>query len=369
MQRPLFLGLLTFAWILLPVAGSSVRGADGAPPAKPPRTEDAVKKGLEYLARQQDRDGAWSGTGGNYKVALTALSGMALLMEGSRAGAGKYGVPLRKAVAWLLARSRADGLICTNDADDMHRYMFGHGFSVLFLSCVYQQEQDADRRKQLADVLHRAVAFTAKAQTTAGGWGYVSAADGNDFDEGPTTITQIQALRAARQAGIAVPRELTDRAAAYLKKATGKNGGVLYSVKSGCGGERPALTAGAVTSLFGPKEYDNPLVKQWIRFAQGSIPVGKAGGGSCGFEEYTHYYYAQVVYGLGDDGYVRLFPDSKPAERLTWTSYRDRMQDFIVSKQRADGSWEGSPIGPVLLTAWYLAVLQLDKDVLPLYRR
>jgi hypothetical protein len=140
-------------------------------------------------------------------------------------------------------------------------------------------------------------------------------------------------------------------------------------LKGGCRGERPSLTAGAVASLFGPKDYNHPLAKEWIRFAQESIPVERGESQACGLVEYTHYYYAQVVYGLGDDGYARLFPDSKPAERLTWSQYRDRMQDFILSKQRADGGWEGSPIGPVLVTAWYLTILQLDKDVLPLYRR
>jgi hypothetical protein len=237
MHRPILLGFLTCASFLLPDAGVLLRGDDGqakdqnptrkrlAEPAKPLRTQDAIKKGLEYLANQQKQDGAWSGMGGHYKVALTALSGMALLMEGSRADGGKYAGHLRKAVDWLLARSRADGLICTNDPDDVQRYLFGHGFSVLFLSCVYQQEKDAGRRQQLEDVLHRAVAFTAKAQTSLGGWGYVSAVDGNDFDEGPATITQVQALRAARQAGIQVPKEVTDKAAAYLKKSTTKKGG------------------------------------------------------------------------------------------------------------------------------------------------
>jgi hypothetical protein len=381
MQRPILLCCLVIALFLLPTVAVSLRGDDGPPqdqdpakkrlaePAKPLRTQEAITKGLEYLAKQQDQDGAWSGMGGHYKVALTALSGMALLMEGSRLDGGKYARHLRKAVAWLLARSRADGLICVNDPDDVHRYMFGHGFSVLFLSCVYPQEKDTDRRKQLADVLHRAVAFTAKAQTTEGGWGYVAALDSNDFDEGPATITQVQSLRAAHQAGIPVPKEVTDKAAAYLKKSTTAKGGVVYSLKAGCKGERPPLTAGAVAGLFRPKDYNSPLAKQWIRFAQGSIPMGTPESGISGLVGYTHYYYAQVVYGLGDDGYARLFPDSKPAERLTWTQYRDRMQEFILPKQRADGSWEGSPIGPVLVTAWYLAVLQLEKDVLPLYRR
>ena len=77
---------------------------------------------------------------------------------------------------------------------------------------VVAQEEDGERRKKLEDVLTRGADFTAKAQTNRGGWGYVSAKDGGGFDEGSTTITQLQALRAARNAGIAVPREIIEKA-------------------------------------------------------------------------------------------------------------------------------------------------------------
>ena len=86
--------------------------------------------------------------------------------------------------------------------------MFGHGFSMLFLSCVYGQEPDGDLRKELGKVLAAACRYSRKAQTSRGGWGYVSARDGSDFDEGCVTIVQIQALRAARQAGIPMPPEV-----------------------------------------------------------------------------------------------------------------------------------------------------------------
>ena len=68
--------------------------------------------------------------------------------------------------------------------------------------------------------------FTGQAQTTAGGWGYVSAKDGGDFDEGSTTITQVQGLRGCRNAGIPVPKEIIDKAVKYIRKCTGPDGGV-----------------------------------------------------------------------------------------------------------------------------------------------
>ena len=71
--------------------------------------------------------------------------------------------------------------------------------------------EDVERRKKLADVLARAVQYSAEAQTSRGGWGYVSAKDGNDFDEGSVSVTQVQALRAARNAGIVVPKQTIDK--------------------------------------------------------------------------------------------------------------------------------------------------------------
>ena len=91
---------------------------------------------------------------------------------------------------------------------------------MLFLSQVLGEEEDAERREQLVDVLTRAVIFTGQAQTEAGGWGYVSAKDGSGFDEGSTTITQVQGLRGCRNAGIPVPKEIIDKAIKYIHKCT-----------------------------------------------------------------------------------------------------------------------------------------------------
>ena len=91
------------------------------------------------------------------------------------------------------------------------------------------EEEDADRREELIDVLTRAVVFTGQAQTAAGGWGYVSAKDGGDFDEGSTTITQVQGLRGCRNAGIPVPKEIIDKAIKYIHKCTLPDGGVQYN--------------------------------------------------------------------------------------------------------------------------------------------
>ena len=157
------------------------------------KLDRAVDRGLEWLAARQSAQGHWTANEGNYPTAMTALAGMALLGEGSTTTQGKYSKNIRGAVDYLISRSRRNGLIGDPQNDD--RYTYGHGYAMMFLSQVLGEEEDDERRQELIDVLTRAVIFTGEAQTDAGGWGYVSAKDGSNFDEGSTTITQVQGLR------------------------------------------------------------------------------------------------------------------------------------------------------------------------------
>src|SRR5262249_51170691 len=143
------------------------------------------------------------------------------------------------------------------------------------------EEDEMDRRKRLEDVLTRAVQFTAKAQTRrkgsktskdCGGWYYTSNLEGHGSDEGSVTITQLQALRAARNAGISVPKETIDKAVAYLEECTNDDGGVIYSLSRGHRDTgRPALTAAAISCGFSAGDYSSPAVKKWLQYCQRSI--------------------------------------------------------------------------------------------------
>src|SRR5690349_24888143 len=90
-----------------------------------PEYQAAVKKGLEWVAKQQHRDGHWEANGGQYPSAMTALGGMVLLMEGSTLREGKYCDNIRRAVDWLTERSQRNGLLANpNHALEAGRYMY-----------------------------------------------------------------------------------------------------------------------------------------------------------------------------------------------------------------------------------------------------
>ncbi len=375
MKRLLILGAVGAAAFLLTLGAARARADE-----IPEKYRETVRKGLEWLAKQQQSDGHFAANGNQYPVSMTALSGMALLMEGSTIREGKYAPQIKKAAEWLMDRSmrgQRDGLIGnTDNPTEAGRYMYGHGFATLFLACVYGDEDNEKRRERLKDILTRAVKYIGNAQSTQGGWFYTSKADGHDQDEGSVTITQVQALRAAKNAGIAVPKDFIKKAQDYLKHSTTERGGVVYSLGRGgmraaAGGERPALTAAAISCGFSAGEYKSDLVKKWFKYCQTAVPIG-LGGVRVGHDEYTHYYYAQAVYILGETGWEKLFGPTPENDRLTWSKYKAAMFDRLQSMQHQDGSWPsggGFSVGPVYSTAVYLSIMQLDKAALPIYQR
>ena len=351
LSRPSILGCvcLRLLAVVAALAGGlpTVRSAA----ATDPRVEQVVAKGLDWLAARQSRRGSWSANEGRYPTAMTALAGTALLMEGSTTTQGRYAEPVRNAVDYLVARARPNGLIGDPKTDD--RYTYGHGFAMLFLSQVLGEEEDERRREELVQVLTKAVEFSGRAQTKDGGWGYVSAKDGNDFDEGSTTITQVQGLRGCRNAGIPVPREIIAKAITYIHACTLPDGGVQYSSKGG--GGRPAISAAAIACLFNAGEEDDTHVPRMLAYADKHL--GDISINSFGHWHYAHYYYAQVMYRAGG---------------RKWEVYRSQMVKRLLSEAQSDRAgmhWSQGYIGPVYTTATNLTILQLDKAALPIYQR
>lgn len=323
-----------------------------------PKWSAAIRNGLDWVARTQSRRGHW--TAGSYPTAMTALAGTALTCNGSTTTQGPYRKQISFAVDYLInqaARRVGDKLVPRNngligDPFRDNRYTYGHGFSMLFLSQVLGEEEDERRRNDLMQVLDEAVKFSGRAQTKSGGWGYVSAEAGNNFDEGSTTITQVQGLRGCRNAGIVVPRDVIENAVEYIYKCKNADGGISYSSRNR-GTSRPAITAAALAGLYNAGEYDSEEAKAMLQYCREKLYNLDGGQNSFGHWHYTYLYYAQVVYRQGG---------------REWEAFRDKLYNKIVSDQDDDGKWTGN-IGPIYVTACNLIMLQLDYGFLPIYQR
>lgn len=356
---------VVFLWVLIPVAllvgairvapADVGRGAS-VPPRYPPlvtaTTDAAIKKGLAYLAGRQASDGAWReqvhGAYGAYAVAMTSLCGMAMAGSGSTPTEGPYAPAINRAVTFLLRSAQPNGLICRG-GDEESRSMYGHGFSMLFLSQMMGMEGDSERREEIRRVLQHGVELTGRAQSRLGGWIYTPDSGG---DEGSVTVTQVQALRACRDAGIAVPRSIIRQAMAYLDKSIQPDGGIAYRV--GMSGSRAPITAAAVACWFNAGQYDDPRATRALDYCRRNIGVGRESQSVWGHYFYAHLYYAQVLYLAGGD---------------RWKEYYPAISARFVETQAEDGSWEGDSVGRVYGTALALTILQLPYNYLPIYQR
>ena len=138
---------------------------------------------------------------------------------------------LQRCLDFVLASCQESGLIAS---DSNHAPMYGHGFATLFLAEVYGMTGD-DRVKEK---LQKAVKLIERTQNNEGGWSYMPVPYDADIS---VTICQVMALRAARDAGIKVEKDVIDKSIKYVISCQNPDGGFSYqSPRSGGGSHRCA---------------------------------------------------------------------------------------------------------------------------------
>lgn len=327
----------------------ATRAQDAYPPGVTKEVHDAIQAGLNWLVANQANDGSWRNAGGygSYPAAMTGLAGMAILANGSTPTRGKYYGAIRRSVDFLIKNADpGSGVISVPQEEG--RSMYGHGFATLYLAAVFGTEEDLRKQEKLKRVLDKAVSLISAAQSSAGGWIYTPDSNG---DEGSVTVTQIQALRACRMAGIVVDKKTIDRAVDYIKRCQNGDGSIRYSLSSG-GGGRPAITAAGVAVLYNAGLYDDePFVEKAVQYCKKSMQITSD---STGHHYYAHLYWSQALYQRGGDD---------------WNDYYAKASAWLLRQQRKDGSWEGDGVGTVYGTAIALIMLQLPYSLVPIYQR
>jgi hypothetical protein len=315
------------------------------------RAQQAIKKALDRLAATQTEDGNWNGSadGVQYPTVMASLAGMAFLAHGDTPSRGPYADNIRRVEQFIIGNARPSGII-TSPTEEGSRSMYGHGFSLLFLSEVYGMETDVRQHDILKKVIQNAIKLTAAGQSAAGGWTYVPASG----DEGSVTVTQMQGLRAASNAGFNVPKGTVEAAIKYLEKCKTPEGGIEYSLGSG-GGARLAISSAAIATLYNAGQYDSKLADDCLQYVVKQFaPMKNQWAKGTGHEFYTHLYASQAFYQAGDK---------------YWDDYFPRTRDQLMDMQSADGSWNGDGIGPVYGSAIGAIILQLPYKFLPIYQR
>jgi hypothetical protein len=321
--------------------------------------DKAIDKALAYLAAQQRTNGCWSNSQDDLQpkngTAAASLCVMAFLAKGHTPGVGPYGDVINRGIDFILSTQKDNGLLTTGN--DANGPMYCHCISTLMLSEVSGMVDPA-RQKKIDAALSKAVKAILTAQqkpkgyNDIGGWRYQ--VDSRDSDISCTGWA-VMALRSVRNNGASVPKEVIDRAVAYILRCNNRNdGGFAYQPGGDSGWGRTGTAVLCLELLGHHRERPALLGGEWIlgdirkhqRYGQGE------------YFAYAMYYCSQATFQLGDD---------------YWEKFGQHMYELLLPVQRGDGSWPpgGGNEGENNYYPTAMAVLALSVPYrqLPIYQR
>ncbi len=313
-----------------------------------PVAKQAVDRALMYLAANQLPDGSFRDTRGSGVVGGIAIAFMA---AGHVPGEGPYGHVTAKATQYLLNNIQSNGLVYIPESGGAP--MYNHGLATLALAEIWGMTGDP----RVRNAVQKAVDLICSSQNQAGGWRYQPVIGEDDLS---VTVMQLMALRAARDAGINVPKEVIDAGIEYVKrchnpKSQGKDGGFAYQPGQGSGAAR---TGAGVTSLQVAGDYRSSEVQEGVEYLLTCEPVGKNKDGDSSFYWYGMYYATMGIYqsqSIGTWG------------KNAWAQWYPAVVKQVTSTQLPDGHWDGQH--GLYPTAMAVVVLSIPYRYLPLYQR
>jgi len=326
-----------------------------------PSCGPALTRALRWLVRKQNRNGSWAKPKGErvlrtaegkqvtrsidrIDIALTAVSGLALLAEGK-----SFATEARKAKHFLMDAVREDGVVCLDGGKDPIDVVYAHfetPLAAMFLAEAYVHAPNPELKAKLK----RIAAYLTKAQEkTSGAWGY--APDFRDHISAArqgwrllaTTQCCLAAINHLRAAGIPVDPEVAKRAARYLLTCRGKDGLFVYRPADAGRNGHPGTTAAALHALL----------------RSGAVPAAKV---VASWNAYRPRYRDLHTFGE-HESYFLLFTgllmhgQSPGAAHEFHVGFRNR----LLHAQKTDGHWDDDDTkgGSVFATAVATTVLQL----------
>jgi hypothetical protein len=373
MRLPLCLGFLLVALALLgSLSAPEAPGRAPAPPKKKDKYDEAVERGLEWLALHQAADGHWSlnefnkharekplpegkivpcnceaGTANRNDIAATAFGLLPFLAagHGSQKSSKKpdYSKSVDTGLKYLIGKQAKNGSFGTND-------MYSHGLAARALCDAYALTKD-DKLKEPAQ---KALDFIVDAQDpVGGGWRYAPR------QAGDLSVTgwQFSALKRGQTAKLKVPKKTLQLVESFVDACeSAGTGGYAYVP-----GQAETLSMTAVGLLcrqysgVGPR---NAGLLNGVQKIKESPPDQND-------NIYYLYYATQVMHHMQGETWKfwSLGPDGIGDTRLAKQDKGD-----TAGHPHQQGSWSGSQGGRIMATSLSLLILQ-QRHQQPLYRR
>jgi hypothetical protein len=328
-----------------------------------PESEDAVERGLAWLASVQSADGHWSIKefpgdavprikNESFKAdsAATGLALLAFLGAGYTHQSGKYQDVVDRGVKWLLQHQKPDGDLFADELEFV--WLYSHGMASIALCEAYGMTKDA----ALKEPAQRALNFIVASQhPDFGGWRY------RPRFESDTSVSgwQLMALKSGEMSGLVVPKETYAGVSRWLASVQSKESPGQFSYHP-TQEVSPTMTAEGLLmrQYLGAKRNDAQLIAG-ANFLQTRLPdFGQR-------DSYYWYYATQVMFHMQGEH---------------WSAWNNSLRDTLVETQAktgpSTGSWDpalptpekwSNAGGRHYVTCLNLLMLEVYYRHLPLY--
>lgn len=364
MKHRCVISLLIAVLMFLPALTETVR-AQGDWEVTP-ASELALKRGLEWLHRNQGPQGNWESN----DLGLVSLGALAFLADGHLPGRGKYGDTVQRALDYVMKNAKPSGLL---NIADPQRDMYNHGLATFVLGQAHGMTHD----QRISKVLEQALRLIANTQAKDGGWDYRAARQGYGHDLS-LVVMQAKALRSAVDSGLEVRSDVIQLAIQSVReKYRAANGARNLDdprLKDGPGqftydghNGTPAMAAAGVVCMQEFGQYDDWRIGKNVDHLTNEIKKLRKpnqGDGTVAFDAYTLYYVGQAMYQVGGKSWEENYPILR--DHLVTTQTRK------PNEQAEDGAWRdtryvtGGRPGHLFGTSVACFVLAIPNRYLPI---
>jgi hypothetical protein len=317
-------------------------------------TQEAVKLGLEWLRRNQNRKGFWSMRGpyrdggtSEIKSAATAMALLAFLGDGHTHMSGDYAEVVEKGMKYLVSQQDREGFFA-GDAR-RHEKMYAQAQATIAICELYGMTKDSWLRPRA----QLAIDFAEYAQSIQGGWRY----DPKEGADTSVTGWYVMALKSGQAAGLDVDPRVLYAVDEYLDSVAAFEG-AAYSYQK-LGTPSPAMTAeGLLCRQYIGWSRNHPPLRRGIDALLIDSPFDLADR-----DVYYWYYATQVLHHYGGEPWKK------------WNLVmRDALPSIQIKQGRERGSWApqadrwGSNSGRLYTTCMSLYCLEVYYRHMPLYK-